>query len=623
MTRYLMTRVISILISCGFCAMPLFAAELPADQQVYVVTMRPEAAVEGTGVIAGQMAATYGGTVMKGGGGDDTFTIRVPRSRARVLAADPRVKSVVPMGRVPMPQTAVVETVGWSSGVSYNYDGVGNITQIGNDTFFYAGVPRPPHATVNSVGRTYNYDAYGNRTACTQLGQNDCQGFSINTAENRNRITGAGYDPSGNLTGLSGHIYSYDSMSMMTRDTFGPLAREFVYTADDERIATYNVGSSWSWAVRGTDGKVLREFTSNDGPAAPGTTSWQWLKDFVWRDGLLLASTQPAGTSTTTYHYHLDHLGTPRRITDQNDRIVGVHDYFAFGPELSGNTAEPSAATLKYTGHERDEWSSGSPDTLDYMHARYYSPWTGRFLSVDRHAASPSRPQSWNRYSYAANNPIAFLDPDGNAELYFHIYANPAQYQYTASRFAARLIYDDKDGVRYRLQGHHPNAYTSGATAHADLVHSLGTKGALVVVFGHTAPHKQGVPPPGLDTNGTGKAAITNSTLTSMLNKSSAAVAVVAGCSSADCIGRVTSGTTVVGISSGKDGVTSTNYGAQALEAFVNVLVGSTIDSDGKVSGIPAGDVGDAIDAANQIFEDAGIDDRFVLLHGSNDTKLQ
>jgi RHS repeat-associated protein len=274
---------------------------------------------------------------------------------------------------------------------------------------------------VNGIARKYDYDAFGNRTACTQIGPDDCQGFLINAVENRNRLAGTGYDAAGNVTGLSGHVYSYDPLNMMTRDSFGQLSREFVYTADDERIATYTVGSSWSWTIRGTDGKVLRELTSSDGPAGPGTSGWQWTKDHVWRNGLLLASRQPDGANTTTYHYHLDHLGTPRRVTDQNDRIVGVHDYLAFGPELSGGAAEPSATTLKYTGHERDNWSSGSSDALDYMHARYYSPWMGRFLSVDSHDGTPTLPQTWNRYQYTRNNPVRLFDPDGHKELEFTI----------------------------------------------------------------------------------------------------------------------------------------------------------------------------------------------------------
>ena len=39
----------------------------------------------------------------------------------------------------------------------------------------------------------------------------------------------------------------------------------------------------------------------------------------------------------------------------------------------------------------------------------------GRFLSLDptRRSQDPRRPQSWNRYVYALNNPLRFIDPNG------------------------------------------------------------------------------------------------------------------------------------------------------------------------------------------------------------------
>jgi RHS repeat-associated protein len=67
---------------------------------------------------------------------------------------------------------------------------------------------------------------------------------------------------------------------------------------------------------------------------------------------------------------------------------------------------------MKYTGHERDSLAS-NPNTLDYMHARYYNPTAGRFLSVDPVLGNPSIPQSWNRYAYVQNNPINRTDPKG------------------------------------------------------------------------------------------------------------------------------------------------------------------------------------------------------------------
>ena len=69
----------------------------------------------------------------------------------------------------------------------------------------------------------------------------------------------------------------------------------------------------------------------------------------------------------------------------------------------------------KFTGHERDfnEAGQGTADDLDYMHARYESSVTGRFLSVDSVLGKPEIPQSWNRYVYAQGNPLALLDSDG------------------------------------------------------------------------------------------------------------------------------------------------------------------------------------------------------------------
>lgn len=70
-----------------------------------------------------------------------------------------------------------------------------------------------------------------------------------------------------------------------------------------------------------------------------------------------------------------------------------------------------------FTGKERDSESG-----LDDFGARYYSSNSGRFISVDPSLISvrPEDPQSWNRYSYALNNPLAYTDPNGKWSTAVH-----------------------------------------------------------------------------------------------------------------------------------------------------------------------------------------------------------
>ena len=69
-----------------------------------------------------------------------------------------------------------------------------------------------------------------------------------------------------------------------------------------------------------------------------------------------------------------------------------------------------TASGQQFTLKERDVETG-----LDYFGARYYGSMQGRFTSPDPLLSSGSveDPQSWNRYSYVLNNPLALIDPDG------------------------------------------------------------------------------------------------------------------------------------------------------------------------------------------------------------------
>jgi RHS repeat-associated protein len=147
-------------------------------------------------------------------------------------------------------------------------------------------------------------------------------------------------------------------------------------------------------------------------------------------------------SSAATLHWLVtDQLGTPRMIVDQNGSLANVarHDYLPFGEELFAGSGGRSttqgysvndAVRQKFTQKERDNETG-----LDFFGARYYLSTQGRFTGADPYDINFERqeiddqekadhlfteyvrqPQHWNHYSYALNNPLRYIDPDGRYE---------------------------------------------------------------------------------------------------------------------------------------------------------------------------------------------------------------
>ena len=49
--------------------------------------------------------------------------------------------------------------------------------------------------------------------------------------------------------------------------------------------------------------------------------------------------------------------------------------------------------------------------------ARLYDPALGRFLSPDPYVQNPLMTQNYNRYTYATNNPLVYIDQDGELPI--------------------------------------------------------------------------------------------------------------------------------------------------------------------------------------------------------------
>ncbi|MCZ2149022.1 MAG: RHS repeat-associated core domain-containing protein, partial [Bryobacterales bacterium] len=140
-------------------------------------------------------------------------------------------------------------------------------------------------------------------------------------------------------------------------------------------------------------------------------------------------------------YYTLDAvLGSTRLITDASGNVRRRIDYAPFGEELPvgirqlscgsgcdvnaqyGGTLYPGPADFvnaKFTGKERDAETG-----LDYFGARYFAGAQGRWASPDvinlTNARLLNPSNTLNKYVYAANNPLKYVDPDGlDITLYY------------------------------------------------------------------------------------------------------------------------------------------------------------------------------------------------------------
>jgi RHS repeat-associated protein len=107
-------------------------------------------------------------------------------------------------------------------------------------------------------------------------------------------------------------------------------------------------------------------------------------------------------------------------INHKTGPLLELNNYRAFGSDIVSQNARAFTATenkYKYNGKELQskEWSDGSGlEQYDYG-ARHYDAWVGRWMVVDPLGEKGIR---WSVYTYAFNNPLRFVDPDGMQVVY-------------------------------------------------------------------------------------------------------------------------------------------------------------------------------------------------------------
>ena len=265
-------------------------------------------------------------------------------------------------------------------------------------SYTYDKVNRLKTAAESGAGtawsRSYGYDRYGNRAVSANSGLPTSPlmptaktNFSSST--NRLTLTGARYDNSGNLTATSlGDTLAYDA---------------------ENRLKSYTLSSATTTYKYGPEGRRVQKATP--------TVTETYVYDAFGKLAAEYSTVAP--TSGGTFYRTTDHLGSTRLVTKQDKSDADCYDYAPFGEEIPNTLGSRSsnacfAASFdgrhRFTGKERDDESD-----LDYFLARYYSGPMGRFTSVDPEnaGADPEFPQTWNAYAYVANNPLKYVDRNG------------------------------------------------------------------------------------------------------------------------------------------------------------------------------------------------------------------
>ncbi len=308
-----------------------------------------------------------------------------------------------------------------NSSFSYTYNALNLVTSMitasGTTTYGYdadgqlTSVVLPTGETI-----TYQYDAVGNRTAVSDNGAT-----TKYTSDNTNEYTSVGsatygYDPNGNLTMTTGGpggttTYTYDDENRLIEEQT-PADGDtwtFQYDALGNLAASTDNGQTTQYLVNPSGlGTVAAEF---DG-------SGNLIANFTYGAGLVSQVT----AAGTTEFYDYDALGSTAGLSGQSGTYLASYSYLPFGEVQS--TTGTAANPFQYNG-KLGVMALGTG--LNYMRARFYSSTDGRFINRDPIGLAGGT----NAYTFAHNDPTAFVDPSGRSPLLIDI--EVAQQFFTAT----------------------------------------------------------------------------------------------------------------------------------------------------------------------------------------------
>ncbi len=292
----------------------------------------------------------------------------------------------------------------------YRYDSLDRLTEVLKD---------------GKLQSRYRYDAYGNRTE-KETGEGTTH-YSYNEADQLVREEGLDgertfqYDRRGNLTAIRQgeellRQYLYDETNRMAAASDGIHSSWYQYSGAGNRtgILEYTVDPP------GPGNPFLPKAT----PAGVPSKRTEYVTDLTRPYHNLLQRIETAERKETLQSYTWDtnavflregervsaylqdELGSPVRLTELRSGRQTLYGYDEFGADLFGNQGETQP--FGYTGYQPDRTAGTS-----YAQAREYLPWAGRFAGRDLIKGFAELPFTLNEYGYCWNNPIGYVDRDG------------------------------------------------------------------------------------------------------------------------------------------------------------------------------------------------------------------
>jgi RHS repeat-associated protein len=210
------------------------------------------------------------------------------------------------------------------------------------------------------------------------------------------------YDANGNMTVEAlapPNDLSYDDENRLISFSGGAGSGTYVYDDNSDRVQKTANGTTTVYIYSGD--KDIAEYDNGAAPSSPS-------REFIYADGGSGAQLLARITGTTINYYHQDNISTVRLMTDSNGNDILNEGTYPFGESWYSNSL--SNGEWEFTAYQHDTESG-----LDYALARFYDSRMGSFCSADPVGGDPTDPQTWNRYAYARNNPVNFIDPNGQS----------------------------------------------------------------------------------------------------------------------------------------------------------------------------------------------------------------